>query len=260
MDHVLCGYHLALARPKRGVLDGAFLVEALGSRALRRELSRIANGTTRFGLTLNSTRSILMKLPPLAEQQAIASILGSIDRAIKVTEAVIASAKDVQQTLSHELLTQGVPGWHQEWRELSSWGTVPADWGTARLGDLTEINRRRWNPSDGSLILYLDLASIVSPGCIATPREIRSMDAPSRARRRVGPGDILVSTVRPNLRSFARIVHAPRNLVASTGFAVLTPLTTVSGSFVYHHIMAQRFADYLDQASTGTGLSGGPSC
>ena len=40
---------------------------------------------------------------------------------------------------------------------------------------------------------------------------------PGRARRRVRAGDILVSTVRPYLRGFARVAKAPENLIASTG-------------------------------------------
>ena len=76
-------------------------------------------------------------------------------------------------------------------------------------------------------------------------------EAPSRARRRVRAEDILVSTVRPNLRVFARVREAAENLIASTGFAVLTPMSDVDGSYVYHHVMTQQFADYLEKATTG---------
>ena len=47
MPGVLCGYHLALARPAPGLADGAFLARALGSRAAAQGLARIANGVTR---------------------------------------------------------------------------------------------------------------------------------------------------------------------------------------------------------------------
>ena len=64
-------------------------------------------------------------------------------------------------------------------------------------------------------------------------------------------GDTLVSTVRPNLRGFARVREAPKNLVASTGFAVVSPKTTVDGSFVYQHVMTPAFSNYLEKATTG---------
>ena len=86
---------------------------------------------------------------------------------------------------------------------------------------------------------------------MSCPKELAAAEAPSRARRRVHSGDILVSTVRPNLRGFARVREAPKNLIASTGFAVLTPMSDVDGSYVYHHVMTQQFADYLEKATTG---------
>ena len=58
MPNVLCGYHLGMARPRPTVVEGQFLAEALGSQASRREFARVANGITRFGLTLDATRSL----------------------------------------------------------------------------------------------------------------------------------------------------------------------------------------------------------
>ena len=119
------------------------------------------------------------------------------------------------------------------------------------MGDVAEVNRRNWDPVDGTSILYLDLTAIVAPGVLSAPREIGAADAPSRARRRVDYGDILVSTVRPNLRGFARVRQVTENLVASTGFAVVTPKPDVAGSFVYHHVMASPFAVEMENATTG---------
>ena len=128
---------------------------------------------------------------------------------------------------------------------------IPEGWRLARLGDVVEVNRNHWDPTDGSPILYLDLTAVVAPGSLASPKEIAAADAPGRARRRVHSGDILVSTVRPNLRGFARVSQAPKNLVASTGFAVLTPLADVDRSFVYHQVMAMPFAGSLEKVTTG---------
>ena len=128
---------------------------------------------------------------------------------------------------------------------------IPEGWRLVHLGDVAEANRSGWSPSDDATILYLDLTSIVVPGIMSCPKKLAAAEAPSRARRRVHSGDILVSTVRPNLRGFARVREAPKNLIASTGFAVLTPMSDVDGSYVYHHVMTQQFAGYLEKATTG---------
>ena len=128
---------------------------------------------------------------------------------------------------------------------------VPDGWQLVSLGELADINRSSWDPSKGSSILYLDLTAVSAPGVLSAPREIDTSEAPSRARRRVNSGDILISTVRPNLRGFARVTDAPINLIASTGFAVVTAKGNVDASFLYHHVMTPQFADFLEAATTG---------
>ena len=125
------------------------------------------------------------------------------------------------------------------------------DWQVARLGDVVQVNRSNWNPADGESILYLDLTAVYAPGRLSPPTNINAADAPSRARRRVSSGDILVSTVRPNLRGFARVHRAPENLIASTGFTVVTPEPNVDASFIYHHVMTIQFARFLESVTTG---------
>ncbi len=251
MPNVLCGYHLGLARPKTNFADGAFLAEMLRSPAAGKQFARIANGVTRFGLTLDATRNLPIPLPPLAEQRAIAATLDSIDAAIEGVEAVTSATERLRGALLHRLLTRGLPGRHAKWKDAPGLGPIPARWKVVRLGDVAQVNRCNWEPTEGPPILYLDLTSVVAPGRLDNPKEIAVKDAPSRARRQVRSGDILVSTVRPYLRGFARISHAPDNLIASTGFSVLTPSSDVNNSYIYHQIMTSRFARHLEGAMTG---------
>ena len=136
MPGVLCGYHLGVARPSPALVDGPFLAAALNSATSRRHFTRVANGVTRFGLTLEAARSVPVLLPPLPEQRAIVDVLDSIDEAIERTEAVIAATETLRDSLLHELLTRGVPGWHTEWKDVPSIGTIPADWQVVRLGEV----------------------------------------------------------------------------------------------------------------------------
>ena len=139
MPGVLCGYHLGLARPSGDLVDGAFLAAALNSATCRRHFTRVANGVTRFGLTLEAARSLPVFLPPLHEQRAIADVLDSIDETIEHTEAIIAATEALRDALLHELLTRGVPGWHTEWKDVPGVGTIPVDWEVVRLGDVAEV-------------------------------------------------------------------------------------------------------------------------
>jgi type I restriction enzyme S subunit len=75
-------------------------------------------------------------------------------------------------------------------------------------------------------------------------------EAPGRARRRVADGDILWSTVRPNLRAHALVLSPASDWVASTGFAVLSP-RRASFAYIYLVTTTNAFVEYLNGRATG---------
>ena len=131
---------------------------------------------------------------------------------------------------------------------------APDGWCSANLDSLARVNPEQLgNRTDPEHLLeYLDIAAIERPGVIGATRTLRFSEAPSRARRLARNGDILVSTVRPYLRNFARIREAPDNLVVSTGYAVVRPGSGVDGRFLYQHILSAGFIDFLKPRMSGS--------
>ncbi len=232
-------------------VDGSYVYHHVMTQQFADYLEKATTGQAYPAVRPADVTNFVLPIPSLPEQRAIAAVLDSIDDAIERTQAVIAATGQLRDSLLHQLLTRGIPGWHTEWKEVPGLGTIPADWEVVRLGEVAEVNRSNWDPAEGSTILYLDLPAVDAPGVLSAPRELDAADTPSRARRRVRSGDILVSTVRPKLRGFARVSKAPKNLVASTGFAGVSPGLKVNGSFAYHHVMTNQFAQYLENATTG---------
>ena len=70
---------------------------------------------------------------------------------------------------------------------------------------------------------YVDIGNVDSSGTIHEIATYRFADAPSRARRRVRDGDVIVSCVRTYLQAIAAIKNPPDNMIVSTGFAVVRP-------------------------------------
>lgn len=73
---------------------------------------------------------------------------------------------------------------------------------------------------------YVDISSIDSENLsvdLNSVKQFKGKDAPSRARKKIEKGDILFSTVRPNLKRIAIVDFPTFNSLASTGFAVLRP-------------------------------------
>jgi len=194
LPNVLCGYHLGLARPHDPSVEGAFLARTLASRASAREFGRIANGVTRFGLTLDATKNLPILLPPLPEQGAIAAVLDSIDDAIEHTEAVIAATEQLRDSLLHELLTRGVPGWHTEWKEAPGLGKIPADWEVVRLGEVCESPQygatASGQPHDPDLPRYVRITDINDDGRLRND-EMASAEPSETTGFQLKPGDLL---------------------------------------------------------------------
>lgn len=97
------------------------------------------------------------------------------------------------------------------------------EWLTETLGDCVEINDSTYSPTEAwPFINYLDTGSIKENRIEKIQHLIVSEDKiPSRARRKVQPGDIVYSTVRPNQRHFGLLKEVPENFLASTGFSVI---------------------------------------
>ncbi len=95
---VVCGYHLAMLRPNPLVCDGRFLSRAIGAAGPRDQYRVLANGVTRFGLTLGAIGRSVIPLPPLPEQRAIADYLG---RKTGQIDALVANTRELIERL-HE--------------------------------------------------------------------------------------------------------------------------------------------------------------
>ena len=253
MPNVLCGYHLGRARPHAEIADGSFLAELLGSPQVARKFGQIANGVTRFGLTLGATNALPIPLPPLAEQRAIAEVLDSIDAAIERTDDVIASTERLRDSLLHELLTRGVPGWHTSWRDEPGIGTVPASWEVVRLGEVTEIAARQVDPREARFHSLLFVA----------PDDIESDTGRLRSRRTVGDvraisgkywfnsDEVLFSKIRPYLNK----VYIPNEPgLCSADIYPIQPLSGVSKGFLALALLSPSFADYTRTCSDRTGI------
>ncbi len=98
-------------------------------------------------------------------------------------------------------------------------------------------------------LLYVDIAS-VSTGSIDNKTEYELKEAPGRAKRILKHQDIIWSCVRPNRKSYSFVWRPEENLIASTGFAVITA-KTIPATFLYQLVAANEFVNYLENHAKG---------
>lgn len=234
--------HIALVRLS-GDVDSKFVAYVLASKPYRDKFQKLNDAGAKAGLNLPTIRSLQIPVPPFAEQRRIAEILSTWDQAIETTEKLITKSRDQKKVLMQQILTgrKRLPGFSGEWR-------------TTHLENVVEVDPELLSsatPPDFK-IKYISLSE-VGPGRIADQLpELDFASAPSRARKCVKRGDVLMSTVRPNLCGFAKVCNDDENLVASTGFAVLRARSKTSIDFVLHSLFGESFTKQIDSLVAGS--------
>ena len=185
---------------------------------MRSHLERRAAGSTFLEVSRDSVRSLPILLPPLSEQRAIAAVLEAIDEAIDHTAAVIAANDTVQETLQSELLARGIPGWHDEWKNATGIGEMPADWELVRLGDVAEVNpkRPRLDISPESPVTFLPMASIGENGAGIVEPESREFRDVAKGFTYFEENDVLFAKITPCLQNGKHALAT--GLTAGLGF------------------------------------------
>lgn len=123
----------------------------------------------------------------------------------------------------------------------------------ARLRDICEKRVDTIKTTYEGDIDYIDISSVDNQRKEITQTQSMSIvDAPSRAKQLVYPGDILVSTVRPNLNAVALVTENSDNtLVASTGYCVLRCLPNVDNKYVFYFCQSPDFIEKMVAQATG---------
>ena len=132
-------------------------------------------------------------------------------------------------------------------------GRVPEHWEVRRVKHSLGVNVAVL-PEDTDPdyeFRYIDIGSVGTGELISDPKPLRFETAPSRARRVVGRGDTLVSTVRTYLKAVWHADEDIRDVVASTGFAVLTPKPWILPKFIGYACRSEPFTNHVTAESVG---------
>lgn len=242
----LCGTGCLLIRLKHPDIDNQFLSLFFSLPQFKDYITQKAVGATMPNLNTGILERIPLLLPTIAEQRRIVATLTAYDGLMENNRRRMGLLEESARLLYREWFVRlRFPG-HEHTRIV---GGVPEGWARKTLGDIVEVNRSTLPSSFDGEIDYVDIASVV-PGQITATTTYTFRDAPSRARRIVEHGDVIWSCVRPNRRSHAVIWKPADNLIVSTGFAVITPVSAPS-TFVYFATTTDAFVGYLENHARG---------
>ena len=132
-------------------------------------------------------------------------------------------------------------------------GTAPSHWRRMRVKQWVGINLRTLaesTPGDHAF-RYIDIGAVGTGRLIEDPEPMVFEAAPSRARRVLAQGDTIVSTVRTYLKAVWFVDDTSDDLVASTGFVVLTPREQTVPKFVSYLMQSTAFTNRVSRDSIG---------
>ena len=190
----------------------------------------LCNRATIAHFTSEKFGDLPIPLPPLPEQRAIADFLdretARVDALVAKKERLIELLQEKRAALISHAVTKGLnPNVAMKDSGVEWLDEIPAHWEVKRLKHLATINDETLPETNdpGMEIAYVDIGNVDSIQGITDAEVMVFENAPSRARRIVRKGDVIVSTVRTYLRAIAQIETSDANLIVSTGFAVLRP-------------------------------------
>ncbi len=145
LPNVLCGYHLAMLRPRPSAVDGRYLYWAVAAEPTRRQFDASAFGITRFGLRLDAIADTTVPLPDLRAQGAIADFLDAETNRI---DQLVVNRRRAIDLIDERFTSERDATVLQRLNPISGNGSIPDNWNVVALGVLIQLHRGFDLPTD----------------------------------------------------------------------------------------------------------------
>jgi type I restriction enzyme, S subunit len=233
-------------------------------------------------VSMTDQKLFYLTLPSIEEQERAADVLGALDDKIELNRrmnetleamarrlfkswfvdfdpvhAKAALRRDHPKLSNADLSRRALPKMAPEIAELfpdsledSTLGPIPKGWKVTRVDEVSEINSWTLGKNDElEIVDYIEISQVMNGDVGEIARYQRGKE-PSRARRRLRHGDVVLSTVRPDRGAYFVVIDPPATLIASTGFAVFTS-TAVPWSWTSCALTSPEVFEYLGHHADG---------
>jgi type I restriction enzyme, S subunit len=124
-------------------------------------------------------------------------------------------------------------------------------WTHTSIGEVRLSNVAQDGPTGDGSFVYVDIGSIDNKAKkVVEPKILNVHRAPSRARQRLEPNDVLVSMTRPNLNAVALVPASLGGAIGSTGFHVLRP-HLIAPSWLFYLVQTNAFVEAMSRLVQG---------
>lgn len=233
------------------------------------DISGYLTGSTMPKLTQGNLNRLPVICPPLAEQKAIASILGALDDKIELNRRTNATLEAIARALFQSWFVDFDPvrakldgrqpvgmdaataGLFPDGFEESELGHIPKGWTAKRLPDAVDVNPRRILRA-GTVAPYLDMKNLPTQGHSAEEVVDRVFSSGTKFQN----GDTLLARITPCLENgktgYVDFLEDGQVGWGSTEFVVFTPRPPLPSQFGYLLARSDSLRTHAIQNMTGT--------
>ena len=267
-DAVYASY-LIRFRVNQRVADPAFVWYCMRTQSWQAFINSSKTGSAQAGANAKVLGRFQLALPPLAEQKAIASVLGALDDKIELNRRMNATLEAMARALFQSWFVDFDPvrakldgrkpiGLDETTAALfpdkfqdSTLGHIPKGWTVGKVSDLATLNRGAVNPGDFPAETF-DHFSLPSFDNGRTPKlELGSGIMSNKFT--VTQNSVLLSKLNPHIpRIWLPDLHASRRSVCSTEFMVACSKPGVSREYLFSLFTSSAFASVYGTLVTGT--------
>lgn len=251
---LVCGYHLAIARPFDGAADPRFLYWCLASPEAAQQWSVLASGVTRVGLRQADIGKLEIPVPPLQAQREVAAFLdretAQIDDLIVKQERLIELLAEKRQAVITHAVTKGLdPSAPTKPSGVPWLGDVPEHWSVRKFSQVTFINGGQVDPrvEPWASMLLIAPNHVESGTGKILYRESSADQGADSGKYFVKAGEVIYSKIRPYLR---KVVIAPEDCLCSADmYGINAAPGTMSNRFLQELMLSQPFTDFTRDSS-----------
>ena len=257
-------------RADEKLLDNKYLLYSFLSEPLQNQFkSHGGSGSVVDHIRVPDCLNFVLTLPPLPIQRQIAAILCAFDDKIELDRRINRTLEQMARALFKSWFVDFDPvrakmrGEVPEGMDAETAALFPAEmdevegrevpkgWRVGRISEVAHINREILKKDDPlNRVDYVEISAVLR-GEISEVVEYMRGTEPSRARRRLRHGDTVLSTVRPDRQAYFLTLNPSETLIASTGFAVLSPKREIFWPFVFASVTQGEVFIQLGQAADG---------
>lgn len=252
LENTVFSYHLMRFRPKVD-LDILYSHFFCNNQSALSQFTKYATGSTRFTISIKTFSNIIVPIPPLLEQQKIASILSTWDNAIDINKKILRNLEIIKKGMTINVLSGKIrfETFLKDNKISQRNGyKIPDDWEIKNLSSVLEQIKKPVKPKKD--ILYKQLGIRSHTKGIFYKESVTGQSLGNKSVFAIEPDCFILNIVFAWEHAIAKTSIAEQDMIVSHRFPMYKPLASMLDlDYLLFFFKSKKGKDLLGLASPG---------